>query len=329
MERIGQIPGVRSASFSFFTPITGGGGWDNVARSVEGYTPYPGENMRIYLNAVGSRFFEALGTPLLIGRDFGPEDRLGSPGVALINQTMARRFFGNRSPIGKHFKLGPWSGQLGIEIIGVVGDAKYESLRESAPPTAYLYIPQLPQAAGPPGGVTFEVSSAVLPMSLAPQVRSLLQAVDSRLSASDFKTLAEQVNESLFQEKMMSALSSFFGLVALLLACIGLYGITSYAVARRTNEIGIRMALGADRRGILRMVLGETLLLAFIGVAIGLPAAWAATSSIASMLYGLKSDDPVTVVAATLLMAAVAAFAGHLPARRASYVDPIVALRYE
>jgi predicted permease len=327
LEQIQQVPGVRSESFSFLTPISGGG-WDNVARFVEGYAPYPGEDMDVYINAIGPRFFETLGMPMLLGRDFNPQDNSGSTLAALINQTMARRFFGSRNPIGKHFRLGKWSGKRGIEIIGVVGDAKYVSLREKVPPTAYLYIPQLPEAASP-GGVTFEVSSAIPPMSLVPQVRKLLQSVDSRLTASDVKTLAEQVDQSLYQEKLVSALSSFFGVLALVLACIGLYGIMSYAVARRTNEIGIRMALGAERRGILRMVLGEALLLAAIGVVIGLPSAWAASQSIASMLYGLKATDPLTILAATLLMAAVAAFAGYLPARRATKVDPIVALRYE
>jgi len=326
-ERIQQLPGVRSASFSFLTPISGGG-WDSYARSIEGYTTRPGENMDVYINAVGTRFFEALGTPLVLGRDFGSQDHAGSPWVALINQTMARRFFGDRSPVGKHFKLGPWSGEQGIEIIGVVGNAKYTSLRESVPPTAYLYIPQLPQEAAP-RGVTFEVSSAVPPMSLVPQVRSLLQGIDSRLKASDVNTLAEQVGSSLYQEKLVSTLSSFFGALALLLACIGLYGIMAYAVARRTNEIGVRMALGAPRARILQMVLREALLLAAIGVAIGLPAAWAATRSISSMLYGLKPTDGATILAATSLMAVVAGLAGYLPARRAARVDPTVALRYE
>jgi predicted permease len=325
LERIHQVPGVRSGSYSFLTPISGGG-WDNVARFVEGYTPYPGEDMDVYINAIGPRFFETLGTPLLLGRDFGPQDDSGSTLAALINQTMGRRFFGTRNPIGKHFQLGEWSGKRGIEIIGVVGDTKYLSLREQVPPTAYLYIPQLPQS---PGGVTFEVSSAVPLMSLVPQLRKLLQRFDSRLTASDVKTLEEQVDQSLYQEKLVSKLSSFFGLLALVLACIGLYGIMSYAVARRTNEIGIRMALGAERGGILRMVLGEALLLAAIGVAIGLPSAWAASQSIASMLYGLKVIDPLTILAATLTMAAVAVFAGYLPARRATQVDPMVALRYE
>jgi ABC-type antimicrobial peptide transport system permease subunit len=210
--------------------------------------------------------------------------------VALINQSMARRFFGKHSPIGKHFRLGGWSGKPEHEIIGVNGDAKYLSLRVKVPPTAYLYIPQLPQI---PGGVTFEVRSAVAPLALVPQVRSLLPNVDSRLTATDVKTLAEQVDQSLCQEKMISALSSFFGVLALVLACIGLYGIMAYEVAGRTNEIGIRMALGAQRRRILRMVLREAVLLAAVGIAIGLFFAWAAARCIASMLYGLKPTDPL------------------------------------
>lgn len=327
LERIRQIPGVRSASFSFLTPISGGG-WDNQARYVEGYTPEPGEDMDVYLNAVGPQFFETLGTPVLFGRDFGPQDKPGSPLVALINQRMARRFFGDSNPIGKHFRLGPWSGHSGLEIIGVVRDAKYMSLREQAPPTAYLYIPQMPEGASP-GGVAVEVSSVVPPMSLVPQVRSLLQAVGSRLTATDVGTLAEQVDQSLYQEKLVSALSSFFAALAVLLASLGLYGVLSYAVARRTNEIGIRMALGAETRVILRMVMREALALVILGIAVGVPAALGATRLVATMLFGLKATDPVTIVGAAAVMAVVALLAGYIPARRATKVDPMVALRYE
>ncbi|HXJ91377.1 MAG TPA: ABC transporter permease [Terriglobia bacterium] len=326
-ERIEQVPGVRSASFSFLTPISGGG-WDNNAEYVEGYTPRPGENTDVYINAVGTRFFQTLGIPLILGRDFGEQDQAGSTLYMVINQTMARRFFAGRNPIDKHVQLGPWSGRQGCEIIGVVGDSKYLSLRERVPLTTYINVAQLPPAMGP-RGVTFEVSSAVPPMSLVPQVRNLLQSIDSRLSASDVNTLAEQVDSSLYQEKLVSALSTFFGVLALALACIGLYGVMAYAVARRTNEIGVRMALGAQRSRILQMVLREALLLAVIGVVIGLPAAWAATRSISSMLYGLNPADPVTILVATFLMAAVAGLAGYVPARRAARVDPMVALRYE
>jgi predicted permease len=325
-ERLGQMPGVRSASYSFLTPLSGGG-WDNYA-FVEGYTPHPGEDMDVYINAVGSGFFKTLGTPLLLGRDFDSQDRTGSNWVGVINQTMARRFFGNQNPIGRHFGWGKISKKRQYEIIGVVGDAKYVSLRDSVPPTAYLYIPQLPQEEAP-RGVTFEVSSSLPGVGFAPQVRSLLENINSGLTASDVKTFAEQIDQSLYQEKLVSTLSSFFGMLALALACIGLYGVMAYAVARRTNEIGVRMALGAQRNRILQMVLREALVLAVIGIAIGLPAAWVATRSISSMLYGLKATDPATILAATLLMAVVATFAGYLPARRASLVDPMVALRYE
>jgi predicted permease len=325
LGQIRQVPGVRSASFSFLTPISGSG-WDSNAGFVEGYTPPPGEDMNIDLNFVGPGYFETLGTPVLFGRDFGLQDHPGSIPVALINLTMARRFFGRRNPIGKHFGLGQLSGQRSCEILGVVGDAKYSSLRENVPPTAYLYIPQLPQNAG---GVIFEVRSAVPPASLVPRLRSLIQRTDARLSATDFTTLAEQVDNSLYQERMMSALSTFFGVLALVLAAIGLFGVMSYAVARRTNEIGIRMALGARRGGILRMILREALVLAGIGLVVGLPSAWAATRFIRSMLYGLKATDPVTIVAATLMTAAVAVVAGYVPARRATKVDPMVALRFE
>jgi predicted permease len=323
-EGLGQIPGVRSASYSFLTPLSGGG-WDNYA-FVEGYTPRPGEDMDVYINAVGSGFFKTLGTPVVLGRDFDSRDRTGSNWVGAINQTMARRFFGNQNPIGRHFGWGKLNQKRQYEIVGVVGDAKYMSLRESVPPTAYLYIPQFPEV---PRGVTFEVSSSIPAVSFAPQIRSLLESINPNLNTSNVKTLAEQIDQSLYQEKLVSTLSSFFGVLALLLACIGLYGITAYSVARRTNEIGVRLALGAQRSRILAMVMREALLLAVLGVLIGLPAAWAATRFISSMLYGLKATDPLTILAATLLMAAVAAVAGYLPARRASHVDPMVALRYE
>ncbi|HEV2381807.1 MAG TPA: ABC transporter permease [Terriglobia bacterium] len=323
LERLKQMPGVRSASFSFLTPISGGG-WDNFI-FVEGYTPGPGEDMDADINSVGPAFFDTLRTPLLLGRDFGLGDRRDSPPVAIVNQAMARRFWGGRSPIGRRFGWGQGRRKAEYNVVGVVGDAKYLSLREKAPPTAYLCALQSKDW----GGVTFEVRTAASPSGFTPQIRDLLRGVDSRLTAPEAKPLAEQVDESLYQEKLVSTLSSFFGLLALVLACIGLYGTMSYAVSRRTNEIGVRMALGAGRGGILRMVLREALLLAAIGVAIGLPSAWAATRSIASMLYGLKATDPLTILAATLVMAAVAAFAGYLPARRATKVDPMVALRYE
>jgi predicted permease len=322
-EGISQMPGVRSASFSGVTPINGG--HSDRLISVEGYTPRRNEDMDTDMNSVGPGFFETLGTPLLIGRDFGPQDRRGSPRVAIINQAMARRFFAGRNPIGGKFGWVRGKDKEECEIIGVVSDAKYSSLREQMPPIAYVDALQGKEL----GDMWIEVRAASNPTALMPQVRSLLHTFDPRLVPWDATTLVEQIDRSLYQEKLVSSLSSFFGALALALACIGLYGIMSYAVARRTNEIGVRMALGAEGSRILQTVLSEALLMAAIGVVIGLPAAWCATRSISSMLYGLKSTDPLTIIAATFLMAALAALAGYLPARRASRVDPMVALRYE
>ena len=323
LDRVNQMPGVQSASFSFITPISGGG-WDNFI-FVEGYTPRPGEDMDTYINAVSPKFFDTLRTPLVLGRDLGAQDRPGSPPVAVVNQAMVRRFFQGRNPIGRRFGWGEGQHKAEYEIVGVVGDAKYLSLRDSVPPTAYLSAFQSKDW----GGVNFEVRTAAGPSAFAPEIRSVLQSIDSRLTAPEVTPFAQQVDASLYQERLVSALSGFFGVLALLLACIGLYGIMAYAVARRTNEIGIRLALGAERSGILRMVLGEAFLLAAVGILIGLPAAWAATRLIGSMLYGLRSTDPLTILAATALLGTVAAFAGYLPARRATKVDPMVALRYE
>ncbi len=325
LEQIREAPGVVSASFSFLTPISGGG-WDNYVRSVEGSILPAGESVDVYLNGVGPDFFRTLGTPVLEGRGFGPQDSSSSPPVALINEAMARRFFGDRSPIGKHFRLGPWGGKLGYEIIGVTGNAKYISLAEKIPPTAYLYIPQLPQV---PQGVTFEVKTAVPPLSVVAAVDTILRGIDPRLSALDVSTLAEQVDQSLGQEEMMSTLSSFFGVVALALACIGLYGVMAYALARRTNEIGIRMALGAQKKDVLWLVMRQGLLVTLAGLGIGIFGAFGGTRILSSLLYGVRPTDPLTFLAASLILTSTTLVACYIPARRATKVDPMVALRYD
>lgn len=327
LERLRSAPGVRSASYSLLTPISGGG-WDNYT-SVEGYTPAPGENMDVYLNAVGREYFETLSTPLLAGRSFGVQDHPDSTWVAVINQTMAHRFFSGRSAIGEHIGGQKWNGSRNYEIVGVVGDAKYLRLREVTPPTAYLYIPQSSEI---PASVTFEVSAGVPSATLVPEIRALLAGVDPRLSMADVKTLAEQIDESLVQERLVSVLSSCFGALALILACIGLYGVMSYAVARRKGEIGIRMALGAAKRNVFRMVIGLGLRLTVIGLAIGTAAALILARLLASfsqLLYGVRVDDPLTILTVSLLMALVAMLACYLPARRAVRVDPAIALRCE
>ncbi|HUH61637.1 MAG TPA: ABC transporter permease, partial [Terracidiphilus sp.] len=328
MERLNAAPGVRSASYSFITPISGGG-WDNHTW-MEGYTPSDGENVDIYLNGVGPNYFETLGTPLLAGRSFGPNDTRGSGMKTVINQTMARRYFAGRNPIGRHIGKWPWAEKKEFEIVGVVGDAKYTSLREEVPPTAYLYVPQLDP--GPTQGVNVEVRSSLSLASLTSEVRETVKRFDSQLLATDFKTLEQQVDESLEVERLMCTVSTGFAVLALLLACIGLYGVISYSVARRTNEIGLRMALGAERSDVFRMVIGQGLLLAVVGLAIGAACAMMLArvlTSASEMLYGVRASDPATLVGVSLALAFTAVLACLVPALRAMSIDPMTALRYE
>ncbi len=319
LSRLARIPGVRSASGALITPISGGA-ISNVVQ-VEGYTPRPDEDKEVYMNRVAPKYFETLGTPLLAGRDFTLQDGKGAPKVAIINQTMARYYFRNANPIGRHVTMGPDT----AEIVGVAGDAKYLSLRETAPRT--LYQPCFQDDL--PWGPAVFIRTSLPAGAIAAPLGSVVRTLDRNVPVNDIRTLSQQVEQSLIRERMIAMLSSFFGLLALLLASIGLYGVMSYSVVRRTNEIGIRAALGATRRDMVWMVLRETMLLVAIGIAIGLPVAIASARLIRDQLFGLEPTDPLTLYGATLAIVAVAALAGYLPARRAARVDPMVALRYE
>ena len=285
-QDISQMPGVRAVSFSYATPI--GGILRDVSVSVEGYIPQHREETHAYLDMVGPRFFETLGIPLIMGRDFDPQDRPSSPRAAIINQAFANQFFAGRIPIGGRLVWSRGRGRQECEIIGVVGNAKYLSLRESMLPIVYSSVLQ-----GDLGDLTVEVRAGSNPTSLLPQVRSLLHSFDRRLAPWNPITLAEQVDASLFQEKLISTLSSFFGALALLLACVGLYGILAYTVARRTNEIGIRMALGAERRDVLRLIAGQGLKLTLFGLGIGILISLALARLLGTLLYGVKPVDPL------------------------------------
>ena len=322
-QKVEAEPGVKSASISFFT--FNQGEWDDSV-VVQGGTIAPGIDNDVVENVVGPDYFKTMGIPLLAGRVFGPQDTANSPGVAVINETMARNFFPGGSPIGRRFGIGEDPKRSGeFEVVGVVKDAKYIRIGEAASAAAYYPYTQN----GDRYFYNLTVRYSGSPRPIVSEVRQAVGSVDARLPVAYVSTLAELVDQSIASQSMIAKLSTFFALLAAFLACIGIYGITSYAVTRRTSEIGIRMALGADGRSVLVMVLREVAKLVAIGVAIGVPAALAADRWASSLLFGLKPTDPATILAATALLLAVAVFAGFLPARRASRVDPIVALRYE
>jgi len=319
-ERVSQTPGVRAASFSLFTFQMGA--WTSDA--FPNGRPGPAESQReIHGNVVGPAFFAAMGLPLTLGRAFGPGDTAKSPKIAIINETMAHLFFPAESPIGLRFGYSPeQSGEF--EVAGVVKDAKYESLREKPTPMAFFPEAQRPRFLG-----ALLVRYAGDPRGIVPAIRQAVAQANANLPITQVRTLADQVDDTLVRDKLTARLSSFFGLLALLLASIGIYGVLSYAVARRTSEVGLRMALGAPRSSVVWLVMRDVLLLVAIGLAIGVPAALASERLISGLLYGLPGLDAVSIVAAIAVLAAVAGFAAYWPARRASLVDPAIALRHE
>jgi putative ABC transport system permease protein len=332
LGRVEAIPGVQMASLVGYSPISRRE-WLVMGQNpewgkeidVEGYQPQSGEDMSVHWMQVCPKSFATLGISLQAGRDFSVQDNRESPPVAVINENMARRFFGNEKPIGRRFGFGSVR-DSGIEIVGVVKDAKYKSLREPDRPMFYL---PFAQANTGRGQMTLIVRTADASAPVAVAMQREVRALDPAMPMFEVETLEAQLDASLVQERLVATLSSTFGLLALLLACIGLYGVMAYDVARRSHEIGIRMALGASVRQVVLMVLGETLWLVGIGVVIGLGATWAATRWVKSLLFGLQPHDPLTIAWAVLVLLAVAVVAGSVPARRASHVDPMVALRHQ
>jgi predicted permease len=320
-DKVRAIPGVQAASFASFT--FNQGSWTEPAYTREDNIP-EGRSRTLRNNIVGQDFFAAMGIPLVLGRGFGPQDTRDSQKVAVVSESMVQKFFPNGSPIGKRFGTdGPKSTEQ-IEVIGVVKDAKYGKLTEQFRPMAYYPHSQRPEVIS-----NFVVRFSGPASAVVPQIRQTIREINRNLPIDDVVSLSDHISRSLVQQKLVARLASFFGLLALLLACVGLYGVMSYGVARRTNEIGIRMALGARARGVQWLVLREALLLVVIGLVIGVLASLALTKTATSLLYELKPNDPLTIVTATLLLAIVAVFAGYLPARRAARVDPMIALREE
>ena len=344
LDRLEALPGSRSATLLSF-PLLGGSSITNRI-AVPGGDPHPGEEVVCHQLGVGPRFLETMGIPLLSGRDFTKEDERHSdqtvtsdgkdsaarppvavvPVSAVINQSMARHFFPNEDPIGRRFTYEGYATEGNVfEVIGVVKDAKYENLRDASPKTFYSSYFQRPNNVDQ----TFQLRTFGDLSGLGATLERVVQDMSARFHIVGLQTMSDVVDRSLTQERFIAQIATFFGLFALLLASIGLYGIMSHTVSSRTNEIGIRMALGALRSNVLWMILRQTLLLVLIGAVIGLAASMVATRLIESRLYGLTPTDPATMAFGVLLMVGVGALAGYLPARRASNVDPMAALRDE
>jgi putative ABC transport system permease protein len=311
LERIRAVPGVEAASDANIIPLSGSG-WNNQVW-LDGADP--GRKQSTFFSRVGQDYFRTMGNTLLAGRDFNPGDAPNAPKVAVVNESFARLLTDGENPVGKRFRVErtPSEPETVYEVVGLVRDAKYRDLREEFVPVAFAASSQ---AARPSAGGQFLIrSSAVSPAALAPSIKNAIAEVSPDID--------------ILRERLMATLSGSFGLLALALACVGLYGVMSYGVAGRTNEIGIRMALGARGRDVLWLILREAALLVGVGVGLGLPAALAAARLATGLLYGVTPADPVSVSLAVLLLCAVAALACYLPARRATRVDPMVALRYE
>ena len=321
-ERLAAIPGVRSVSMSNIAII--GDGHSGSTFHVSG-RPVETEAVRVQTNHVGANFFQTMGIPILQGRGFDVHDTAASFKVAVVNRALARQFFPNENPIGQTFEADADEVNAPVEIVGIAADTRYSNLRSETPPTFYLPYSQALEL----GRMVVEIHTEAEPGSILSQVHTVVASMDRDLPLIDVRTMTEQIKATMSGERIFAQLTSGFGLLALVLACIGIYGIMAYTVARRTGEIGIRMALGAQAGQVLRMVLREASWMAVVGVTLGLCGSLLLARFLSAMLYGMKPSDPLTLAGAAALLLLIAPLAAFGPARRASRVDPVRALRHQ
>lgn len=320
LVRTRALPGVRFASLATDSPISGS--WDRYGIVVEGYTPREGERMSSDVTTVSTDYFKTLAIPFVAGRDFTNEDRLGSPKVVIVNEQMAKHFFGTTDVLGKKIGL---EKVPDITIVGVVKDAQYVTLRTER--RRHFYLPTMQEKVLT--GLTLHVKTDVDPPVVAESLRTELKALDPHLPLYNVKTLSTEIDESLVQERLVTWLSSAFAMLATLLTALGLYGVLTFSVARRTREIGIRVALGAQRRDVFKLIMIRGVVLVGVGVLAGVGASIALARLLESLLFGVEPNNAMTLVLVSVGLIAVALIACWIPARRATQVDPLVALRYE
>ena len=335
IERVRALPGVTSAAYANMALLEGNE-WDSTI-TVDGYEPKPGERTNPFCNAVSPSYFKTMGIAMVAGRDFDdryarfvpPDPKATFPphySVAIVNQSWVKHYFGSRSPLGHHIGFGGDPGtKTPIEIIGVVKNSKYMGVRDEVP--EQLFVPFLEDDFA--GGSVVYVRTASQPESAFGLVRDAVRQIDANVPIYNLRTVEHQADQSLLNERIVAILSSAFGILATLLATIGLYGVMAYTVARRTREIGVRMALGAVPGNVVWLVMREVLWLVGAGVALGLLASLGATRLVATQLFGIAPNDPATIAGATAILVTVGLLAGYVPARRATRVSPVLALRYE
>ena len=324
-RRFRQIPGVRNATLTHLPLVSN---WTSTTQiAIPGYAEKGDQWPSIAIAQIGSQFFETMEIPILAGRPIDERDREGAQPTAVVNQVFAQKYFAGQSPIGRHITF-ERTNSVDLEIVGLAKTARYNDLKHDPPPV--LYMPYLQAGKSRPvQWMYFELRTVGDPMAIAATVRRVVQNTVPKVPLAEMSTQANRIDQTIVQERMFAGLCSCFGALALLIACVGLYGTMAYAVTRRTSEIGIRMALGAARRRIVWMVLREVFLLGSTGLIIGLFVAWQTTSYLKSLLFGLTPNDPLNLALAVAVLMAFALLAGYAPAWRASRIDPMAALRYE